>query len=67
MCGIQPINEWMKRRRRRKWEVNVTRLDAERLFKISRNNITAGRKSPGPPKRRWLKQAESPIINQKKK
>ena len=28
-------------------------MDAERLVKISRDNIPAGRKSPGCPKRRW--------------
>jgi hypothetical protein len=28
-------------------------MDAERLFKISRNNVPAGRRSPGRPKRRW--------------
>ena len=29
------------------------RMDAEGLDKISRNNIHAGRRSPGHPKRRW--------------
>ena len=28
-------------------------MDAEGLVKISRDNIPAGRKSPGSPKRRW--------------
>ena len=51
-CGIQPINEWVERRRR-KWDEHVTRMDAERLFKISGDNIPAGRRSPGLPKRRW--------------
>ena len=32
---------------------HVTRNDAERLLKISRDNIPAGRKSPGLPKRRY--------------
>ena len=31
---------------------NVTRIDAERLVKISRDNIPVVR-SPGRPKRRW--------------
>ena len=31
-CGIQPINEWVERRRR-KWDQHVTRMD-EYLFKI---------------------------------
>ena len=44
-CGIQPIDEWVERRRR-EW-------DAERLVKISRDNIPVGRRSPGCPKRRW--------------
>ena len=30
-CGIQPINEWAKRRRRREWDEHVTRMEAERL------------------------------------
>ena len=63
-CGIEPINEWMERRR--EWDEHITRIDAERLVKISMDNISAGR-SPGCPKRRWsgfnpwLKQAEPPI------
>ena len=32
---------------------HVTGMDAERLVKISRDNIPAGRKSPRRPKRRW--------------
>ena len=35
--GVHPINEWMKRRR--EWDEHVTRMDAERLVKISRYNI----------------------------
>ena len=55
-CGIQPINEWVerrRRRRRRKWDQHVTRMDPERLVKISRDSLLAGRSSPGRPKRRW--------------
>ena len=53
------------------WDQHVKRMDAERLFKISRNNIPAGRRSPGLPKRRWsdlvwLKQTESPIKRRNK-
>ena len=40
-------------RRRREWDERVTRMDAERLVKISRDNIPAGRRSPGHPKRSW--------------
>ena len=36
-CGIEPINEWMEGRRR-EWDEHVTRMDAERLVKISRDN-----------------------------
>ena len=50
-CGIQPVNEWMERRK--EWDEHVTRMDAERLVKISRDNILARRRSPGRPKRRW--------------
>ena len=32
---------------------NIIRMDPERLVKISRDNIPAGRRSPGRPKRRW--------------
>jgi hypothetical protein len=36
-CGIHSINKWVeirRRRRRRKWDGEVTRMDAERLLKI---------------------------------
>ena len=37
-CGIQPINEWMKwRRRRRKWDEHVNRMNAERLVTVNLN------------------------------
>jgi hypothetical protein len=39
--------------RRREWDEHVTRMYTERLVKISRDNIPAGRRSPGRPKRRW--------------
>jgi hypothetical protein len=51
-CGFQTINEWVERRRRER-DQHVTRMDAERLVKISRDNIPVGR-SPGHPKRRWI-------------
>jgi hypothetical protein len=38
---------------RREWDECVTRMNAEKLVKISRNNIPAGRRSPRRPKRRW--------------
>jgi hypothetical protein len=49
-CGIQPVNEWMKRRGR-VWDEHITRTDAERLVKISWNSIPAG-ESPGCPKKK---------------
>ena len=48
-CGIQPTNEWMERKRR-EWNEHITNIDAERLVKISWDNIPAGRRSPGHPK-----------------
>ena len=48
-CGIQPINEWVERRRR-EWDQHVTRMDAERLVKTSMDIIPVGR-STGRPKR----------------
>jgi hypothetical protein len=38
-CGIQPTKR--VERRRRYWDAHVTRMDAESLVKISRNNISA--------------------------
>ena len=38
-CGIKHINDWMEIRR--EWDENVTRMDAERLVKKSRDNIPA--------------------------
>ena len=32
-CGIQSINEWIERRRRRKWDEHITRMDVERYLK----------------------------------
>ena len=48
---IKPINEWVERRR--EWDEHVTRMDDERLFKISRDNIYPGIRPPVRPKRRW--------------
>ena len=50
--GIQRINEWVEIIRR-EWSQHVTRMDAERLVKISRDNIPVGRRSPECSKRRW--------------
>ena len=51
-CGIQPVDEWVERRRR-EWDKQVTRIDAGRIVQISRDNILAGRRSPGRPKEGW--------------
>ena len=48
---ILNINEWVEIRR--EWDEHVTRMNSKRLDKISRDNIPAGRRSPGHPKRRW--------------
>ena len=50
-CGIQPTNEWVERKRRERDE-HVTRMEAERLVKISRDNVPAGRPAERP-KTRW--------------
>ena len=50
-CSIKPIHEWIERRR--EWDQHVTRIYAERIVKISRDNIPVGRRFPGRPKRRW--------------
>ena len=69
-CGILLINEWLERRRR-EWDRHVTRMDAERLVKISRDNILVERRSPGRLKKKMeghnhgLKQAELPTKNKK--
>ena len=49
---IQPVNEWVEKRIR-EWDLHVTRMDVEKLVKISRGNIPVGRRSPKRPKRRW--------------
>ena len=49
-CRIQPTNEWIEIRR--ECDEHVTRMDAERLVKISRGKISEGR-SPVRPKSRW--------------
>ena len=50
-CGIRPKNEWVERRRR-ELDQHTTRVDAERLIKISKDNILVGRISSGRPERR---------------
>jgi hypothetical protein len=47
--------------RRREWDEHLTRMDAERSAKISRDNIPAGRRSPGRSKRRWRDNKEEVI------
>jgi len=42
---------WVKIRR--EWDVHVTRMNAERLVKISSDNIPAGKRSPELSKRAW--------------
>jgi hypothetical protein len=37
--------------RRREWDEHVRTMDAERLAKISRDNIPTGKRSPRYPKR----------------
>ena len=49
--SIQPINDWVERRRG-EWDQHVTRMDAERLVKRSRDSIPVGIRCPGRPKRR---------------
>ena len=41
--SVQRINEWVekRRRRRREWDEHITRMEAERLVKISRDNKPA--------------------------
>ena len=49
-CGIQPINEWMKKRR--EWDEHVTRIDAEQLVKISRDKYTCWKKISRKPEKK---------------
>ena len=44
--------EWVERRRR-EWDEHVITMNAERLVKISRDNVHAGRRSPGRQERGW--------------
>ena len=44
MCGRKEEDE--------NWNEHVTRMDAERLVKLLRDNIPIERRSPGGPKRR---------------
>ena len=40
-CGIQLINDWVEGTRR-EWDEQVTRMDSERLVKISRDKKMEG-------------------------
>ena len=64
-CCIQSINRWEERRRRREWDEHVTRMDAEILVKISRDNTSARRRSPERPKED-LKREEPPITRRRR-
>ena len=37
-CGVQPINEWVERRRR-EWGQHVTRKNAQRLVQIQISRV----------------------------
>ena len=52
---------WVENRRI-EWDKRVTRIDAEILVKISRDNILAGR---SPRLNRWLKQADPTITKRR--
>ena len=67
--GIQTNNEWLEKRT--EWDKHVTRIHAERVVKISRDNIAAGKRSPGRPKKKqqlnpWSKQTESSITSKRR-
>ena len=49
-CDIHPI-EWMERRRR-EWDENVMRMNAEKFVKTSGDNIPGERSTPRRSKRR---------------
>jgi hypothetical protein len=42
-------------KKRREWGEHLTRMDAKRLVKIQKENIPAGRKSPGRAKKQMIK------------
>ena len=60
-------------RRRREWAEHITRMNAERLVKISRDNISLRERSPEISKRRMerlnprLKQTELPITRKRRR
>ena len=47
------MSEW--KRRRSEWDQHVTRIDADRVVKISRDNVSVGRRSPDILKERLVK------------
>ena len=42
-----------KKKKKNIWKEYAATMHAEKLVKISRDNIAAGRRCPGRPKRRW--------------
>ena len=48
--SIQPVNEWVERRRR-EWDEHVTGMNVERLVKISRGNKSTRRRFSARPKK----------------
>ena len=68
-CSILPVNEWVERRRR-EWDEPITKMDAVRLFKISRfcrNNISRTSENKMEQLNLWLKWAEPPITRKRRR
>ena len=50
-CGIDKINDWVLERK--KWNEHIDCMIRERIVKITRDKLLAGRRSTGRPRKRW--------------
>ena len=76
MSGWKEENEeekYKKKKKKKESDEYITRMDAERLVKMPRDNIPAGKKISRTPEKKmqrlnlWFKQAESPTMKKNKK
>ena len=52
ICGVDQINDWVLERNK-KWNEHIDRVTEERIVKITRDKLPAGRRNTGRPRKRW--------------
>jgi hypothetical protein len=52
LCGVENVCKWVNLRRK-EWDEHITRMRDNRVVKIIRDAVPAGRKCPGRRRKRW--------------